>query len=90
MTKLVRRAAKAATALVCVLFTAGDVVAQTPPSPPLPPPGMSIGPRGPGGPGAGLPNGGGTQGVQGSQETPAEQQDGPVCTYRENKLELIV
>lgn len=53
------------------------------------PPGMSIGPRPPPETGA-LPQGGNaTQGAQGQQQQ-QQPQDGPGCTYRDNKLELLV
>ncbi len=86
MSKPALRAARAAAVLAFGLLLAGHAVAQSTP-PPLPP-GISIGPRPPAEPGAGLPNAEARQGAQGSQQQP--QQDGPGCTYRDNKLELIV
>lgn len=53
------------------------------------PPGISIGPRPPPATGTLPPGGGTTQGAQGQQQ-PQQPQDGPGCTYRDNKLELLV
>ena len=87
MSKPVLRAVEAAAMLAVGLLVGGTAVAQTA-QPPLPP-GISIGPRPPAEPGGNQPNGTGEQGAQGAQQPP-HQQDGPGCTYRDNKLELIV